>query len=138
MNRLIANLLLTGALCLGLGGCNLAGEDDPPPSMLAIDDPAPSPTFSIGGKVAGATGAFVLLNSNGTTLNVARDGSFTFETPMVTGALYNVTVAVPPNSQTCVVAKGAGTMERANISDVAVTCATTTYTARNAVPIDLP
>lgn len=128
-NRSIVNLLMAGGLCLGLA---------PSQRLHAIDDPTPSPTFSVGGTVVGATGPFVLLNSNGTTLNVARDGSFTFETPMVPSALYKVTVAVPPNLQTCVVANGAGTMELANISDIVVTCTPTTYQASTAVAGDFP
>jgi hypothetical protein len=51
-----------------------------------------------------------------------KDGSFMFETPMVSTALYNVTVAVPPREQTCVVTSGSGTVGQASISDVTITC----------------
>jgi hypothetical protein len=112
-------LLIAGLPYLALGGC-FSEEADDPTSWLAYS--APTPTFSIGGTVAGMAGALTLQNSNGTLLYVATDGSFTFETPMVSSALYNVTVAVPPPAQTCTVANGAGTVGRASISNVVITC----------------
>jgi hypothetical protein len=95
--------------CLGLGA-----------SVVDYDNPAP--TFSIGGTVQGTAGVLTLQNSNGTQLLVTADGSFTFEMPMVSTALYNVTVAVPPPAQTCAVANGSGTVGRASIRDVIITC----------------
>ena len=87
------------------------------------DDPfARTPTFSIGGVVAGSTGVLTLQNSNGTTLTVAANGTFTFETPMVNGATYNVTVVVPPAAQTCEVINGNGTVRISDITHVAVSC----------------
>ena len=71
----------------------------------------------------------MLQNSNGTNLIVAADGSFAFETPMVSSAIYNVTIAVQPNSQTCRVANGSGTVESADISNVTVICSPNTYRA---------
>ncbi len=87
----------------------------------------------------GASGALTLQNSNGTHADVARDGSFTFETQMVPSAIYNVTVAVHPTSQTCMVANGSGTVKSADISNVIVTCTPNTYmsssrTARSEFP----
>jgi hypothetical protein len=125
-NRSLVNLLAASVLCLGLG--NLAQ-----PPLQTPDDSGPNPAFSIGGKVAGSTGPITLQNSNGTNLTVATDGSFTFETPMVSSAIYNVTVAVPPSFQTCRVANAAGTVELDNISDITVTCTPNTYTAGNTV-----
>jgi hypothetical protein len=117
-NRCLVNLF-AGLLCLNLGACLPEDADDPPSWM---DYSGPTPTFSIGGTVAGTAGVLTLQNSNGTLLNVATDGSFAFETPMVPSALYNVTVAVPPQAQTCTVANGSGTVGHASISDVTITC----------------
>lgn len=125
-HRTVIILLTGGLLCLALGACNL-GEDDPRIALLTADDEGPNPTFSIGGTVAGATGPIALQNSNGTNLIVTQDGSFTFGTPMVSSALYNVTVAVSPNSQVCKVTNGSGTVESADIGDINVTCAPSTY-----------
>ena len=84
-------------------------------------------SFYIGGRVEGASGALTLQNSNGTILIVTQEGAFTFGTPMVSSALYNVTVAVPPNSQACKVTNGSGTVGSTDISNVSVVCAPSTY-----------
>ena len=111
--------VLACSLCLALGAC-LSDEADDPPSW--IDYAGPAETFSIGGTVEGAAGLLTLQNSNGTLLSVAGNGTFTFETPMVPSAWYNVTVAVPPPAQICTVRDGSGTVSRASIRDVTVTC----------------
>lgn len=126
-NPFFLNLLAAGVFCFGLGACD-----------FTIDEGSPTRTFSIGGRVAGSTGAVVLQNSNGTNLVVASEGTFTFETPMVSSAIYNVTVVVAPNFQTCLVAKGAGTVANAHISDVTVTCSPNTFTVSNTVAGDFP
>ena len=72
--------------------------------------------------MAGVAGVLTLQNSNGTLLNVAAEGAFAFETPMVASALYNVTVAVAPAAQTCDVVNGSGTVGDANIRNVTITC----------------
>ena len=125
-HRSVINLLAGSLLCLGLGACILNPEDDSSP-LLAADDAGPSPTFTIGGTIAGATGPVTLQNSNGTLLVVTKEGAFTFGTPMVSSALYNVTVAVPPNSQVCRVRNGSGTIGSADISNVDVICVPLTY-----------
>jgi len=125
-NRSI-RLLAAAALCSGLGACLF--DDDPQAALLATDDSLPGRTFFIGGRVEGATGVLTLLNSNGRTLTLARDGSFAFETQMVSSAIYNVTVAVHPDSQTCLVAHGSGTVKSADIRNVTVTCTENTYLA---------
>jgi hypothetical protein len=111
--------VFAGLLCLGLAAC-FSYEAGDSPSWG--DYSGSTPTFSIGGKVEGTAGVLTLQNSNGTQLLVAADGSFTFETPMVSTALYNVTVAVPPRAQTCTVANGSGTVGRASIDDVTISC----------------
>jgi len=116
---LTAGLLSAGLLCIALGGCFSAEVDDP------LDGPAfwgRDPTYSIGGKVQGAQGLLTLQNSNGTQLRVDSDGAFAFETPMVSSAWYNVTVAVLPRGQACKVANGSGTVGEAPIRDVVITC----------------
>ena len=104
---------------MALGGCFSADVEDPltGPGYWGRD-----PTYSIGGKVQGANGLLTLQNSNGTQLHVDSDGAFAFETPMVTSAWYNVTVAVLPRGQACKVDNGSGTVGEAPISDVVITC----------------
>ncbi len=119
-NRYLLNLLAACTLVMSLAACK--DHDDDAPPGLEPQPPGATLTFSIGGTVAGASGALTLQNSNGTTLGVAASGPFTFATQMASGAAYNVTVAVPPGSQTCAVSNGSGTVSVGNITNIAVTC----------------
>jgi uncharacterized repeat protein (TIGR03803 family) len=78
----------------------------------------------VGGTVTGlAAGQSVVLQDNGgDSLTVTASGSFTFATPVATGAAYAVTVQTQPTGQKCSVASGSGTMASSNITNVAVTC----------------
>jgi hypothetical protein len=87
--------------------------------------------FSVGGTVTGLTGSGLVLQNNGTEdLPVAQNGSFTFTTPIASGAPYNVTVKTQPSNplQTCAVANGTGTVSNASISNVQVSCTTSLFT----------
>jgi len=67
----------------------------------------------------------VLQDNGGNDLSVTASGAFTFGTALAAGAAYNVTVKTNPLGQTCTVASGTGTVGSANVTNVAVTCATT-------------
>jgi alpha-tubulin suppressor-like RCC1 family protein len=87
-------------------------------------------TYTIGGSVSGLTGTGLLLQNNGgNNLPVSANGSFTFTTPVNSGAPYKVTVLTQPSSpaQTCAVTNGSGTAT-ANVTNVAIACTTTTVT----------
>jgi large repetitive protein len=87
--------------------------------------------FNVGGTVTGLAGtAIVLQNSAGDDLTVNADGTFTFATPVASGASYDVTVRMQPSqpTQVCTVAGGMGTVDASNITNVMVTCATSTFT----------
>ena len=127
MSDRIVNLLAWGVLCSGLAACVFNGDGDRQATFLADDDARPIQTFFIGGKVEGAAGVLTLQNSNGRTLTLRGDGSFAFETQMVSNAIYNVTVPVHPDSQICLVTNGSGTVKSADIRDVTVTCTPNTY-----------
>jgi hypothetical protein len=91
---------------------------------------------TVGGTVGGLTGhGLVLRNNGGDDLAVAMNGAFTFASPIVTGDTYAVTVgAMPSNpSQACAVANAAGMAATSDITDVAVSCATATYTLGGSV-----
>ena len=92
-------------------------------------------THTVGGTVSGlAAGQQVTLNNNGAdALAVGADGVFTFATPVAYNGSYAVTVGVQPTGQTCTVSSGSGAGVVANISDVAVTCSTNTFTVGGAV-----
>ncbi len=86
-----------------------------------------TPTYTIGGTVSGLVGnGLVLQQDGGDNLAVGANGNFTFATPLFDSVRYAVTVLTQPSNpaQTCTVANETGTVEGANIDDVAVTCAT--------------
>jgi len=88
-------------------------------------------TYTVGGTVAGLAGTGLVLQNNvGDDLAVGADGSFTFATPVASGAGYAVTVKTQPSgpAQTCVVAGDTGTVGGANVTSVAVNCTTNKYT----------
>lgn len=90
---------------------------------------APPPTYTVGGTVSGLAGSGLVLKLNGTaSLAVSANGSFAFPDALAGGAPYEVSVGTQPSSpaQTCSVARGAGTIGTANVTDVAVTCETST------------
>jgi len=89
-------------------------------------------TYTIGGSVAGLApgNSVVLRNNGGDTLTVNANGTFTFATPITDGTTFDVTVFTQPTTpnQTCTVAAGSGQLGGANVTNVAVTCTTNTYT----------
>jgi 6-phosphogluconolactonase (cycloisomerase 2 family) len=106
------------AVCFVAAGCSGSGGN------LA------APSFVIGGSVSGLAGAGLILQYNaGNDLSVATNGAFSFTTPVPSGGAYAVTVKSQPTgpAQTCSVASGSGTVGSANVSDVAITCATNNY-----------
>ena len=111
------------AVSLLLTGCGGGGSSPP------ANDPPPVATHTVGGTVSGLAGTVTLRNNGGNDLNVAADGPFTFGTALAEGAAFSVTILTQPNNQTCAVSGGAGTVGSANVTSVAVTCATTPPTA---------
>jgi putative esterase len=89
---------------------------------------ATAASFTVGGTVSGLSGTVVLQDNGGDDLSVTANGSFTFATPLAGGAAYNVTVKTNPSGQTCTVTGGSGAIGSANVTNVAVSCATTTAT----------
>jgi hypothetical protein len=82
----------------------------------------PPPTYAVGGSVSGLTGSVVLQDNGTDSLTATTNGSFSFATPLSSGATYNVTVTTNPTGQVCSVANGSGTVANANVTTVAVTC----------------
>ncbi len=82
-------------------------------------------TYTLGGTLSGLTGTLVLQNNGGNDLALSTNGSFTFATALTNNAAYNVTVLTQPAAQTCAVTNGSGTVNGANVTNVAVNCVTT-------------
>jgi predicted RNA-binding protein with TRAM domain len=89
--------------------------------------------FTTGGAISGLTGTVVLQNNGGDTQSISTDGAFTFPTPVAEGSPYLVTVKTQPADQTCSVTNGSSTMGAARVTNVAVVCATNTYSAGGTV-----
>jgi hypothetical protein len=94
--------------------------------------PMPRVTYTVGGTVTGLSGSgLVLQNDGGSSLPVSSPGAFTFSAGLSSGTAYSVTVAAQPSSptQTCAVTNGSGTVGAANVTNVAVDCTPTPFTA---------
>ncbi len=89
--------------------------------------------YTVGGNVSGLTGSVVLQDNNGDNLSVTANGAITFATPVAFGSPYSVTVLTQPTGMNCSIANGTGTIAAANVSNVAITCATNTYTVGGTV-----
>lgn len=81
-------------------------------------------TYTISGSVSGLSGTGMTLQNSGNNLVINTNGSFTFATPVASGATYTVTTNIQPSTpaQTCTVTNGSGTVTNANITNVTVTC----------------
>ena len=79
-------------------------------------------SYSVGGTVSGLSGTVVLQDNGGDDLSVSSDGQFTFGTPIVQEAAYNVAVVSNPSGQTCTVSSGTGTVASADVTGVTVAC----------------
>lgn len=90
-------------------------------------------TYNVGGSVSGLAGTLVLQDNNGDNLTVTANGTFTFATQVANGSPYSVTVFTHPASQSCSVVSGAGTITAANVTNVAISCVTNTYTVGGTV-----
>lgn len=83
-------------------------------------------TYTIGGTVSNLSGTLVLQNNSGDNLSLISNGSFSFNTHLLNGSSYSVTILTNPTSpsQICSVSGGQGSVSRRNISSVSVTCLT--------------
>lgn len=87
--------------------------------------------FTIGGTVTGLQGSgLVLQNNGGNDLAIAANGAFTFTGSVPTGTAYSVSVAAQPSSPTqeCVVSNAAGAVSGGDVSNISVTCTTSSFT----------
>lgn len=98
---------------------------------------APPANFSIGGSISGLAGSGLVLQLNGgNDLAIpAGASSFSFANPLVDGSPYTVSVRTQPGNpqQTCSVGSGSGTLAGANVSNVSVTCSTSSFTVGGTV-----
>src|SRR6267378_120157 len=84
--------------------------------------------YSVGGTVTGLRGQGLVLEDNsGNDLSVSSNGSFIFSKRLKNAITYSVTVKTQPSNpaQTCTVQNGSGTIDKANVTNVVVSCAHT-------------
>lgn len=107
-------LLLPAALSvLALGGC--ASDMDIP--GLDADE------RSLGGELQGLGDGEIALDLNGDeTLALPANGPFSFDTTLMDGTDYEVSIETQPANQACTVANGAGTVAGEAVDDVLVEC----------------
>jgi hypothetical protein len=110
----------SGGGCTGTDPCTLEFHQED--SVRAVFG---TPTFSIGGQVAGLVGqGLVLQNSDGEQLNVTDNGPFDFSTPQLDGTPYAIAVVAQPTQppQSCAVEHGTGHVQAADVEDISVSC----------------
>lgn len=108
-----------GQVCTVTGGAGTIGEAD----ITSVSVACAAQLFSVGGSVAGLGGGSLTIRNNGTDdLVLTSDGAFSFPTMLPGGAAYDVTVAVQPADQQCLIEKGSGVVDGADVTDVSVTC----------------
>jgi 6-phosphogluconolactonase len=81
--------------------------------------------YDVGGTVTGLKGTGLVLQDNSRDdLRVNANGAFTFSSRVAKGNTYSVTVKTQPSNpaQTCTVQGGSGTIPKANITGVVVSC----------------
>lgn len=114
--------VLPPLLLAGCGGGGGGGSDGGVPG----DSGGEPEGYTVGGTVTGLVAptdpALFLQNNGGDNLIVSSNGGFTFTTPLPGGADYEVTVLQQPKGQSCSVSSGSGTLAKASIATVAVSC----------------
>ena len=112
----------TGETCTVTNGSGTVGTQNVTNVTVTC---ASSQTYTIGGSLNGLnSGASVtLLDNGGDALTLSANGTFTFHTPLPSGATYSVTVSKQPTGETCTVTNGSGTVGNSNVTNVAVSCA---------------
>ena len=82
-------------------------------------------SYPVGGTVSGLLGTGLVLQNNASNdLAIGANGSFTFTSPVASGAQYAVTIKTLPSapSQTCSLTSNSGTITNGPVTNVAVVC----------------
>ncbi len=123
--RRISTLLMPLMLTLVIMGCGGSGggTDTPstPPSGINMNSEGQG-LYTVGGNLSGLSGTLVLQNNGVDDLATTSNGVFTFDTSLDDGAAYDITAAVQPEGQICIVSNGTGTVSGSDVTDVGVKC----------------
>jgi hypothetical protein len=89
---------------------------------------------SVGGSVTGLVGSVALQLNGIYNVTLSTNGLFTFrDNPIPNNTPFSVTVLTQPASQTCTIANATGTISGTDVTNVAVTCATNTFSVGGTV-----
>jgi hypothetical protein len=85
--------------------------------------------YSLGGTVAGLNATGLVLSDGSDAYSVPVNATnFTMPTAVADGSSYTVNVETQPAGLTCTISRGTGTMPASAVTNVGVTCASTSYT----------
>ncbi len=127
---ILALVLIVGIV----SGCSASGTSHPiqgaaspnsnsGPNTSGSSGGTTSPiVFTIGGAVNNLSGTLVLQNNGGDDLTITKNGSFAFKTTLTNTTAYLVTTKIQPSGQTCTISNGNGSVDGADITDVAINC----------------
>ena len=107
------------------GGVDGGGGNDGSVKDASSDS---SQSFTVGGNVNGLTGTLLLQNNGADDLSLSADGAFKFSQALSNGAPYAVTVKTQPAGEACTVTGASGNIAGANVTNVAVACASNAFT----------
>ena len=121
--------------------CKTQGPNDNTPDPFLCSQPSAEdrlqitrspPIYTIGGTIQHLSGSglsgLVLQNNGGDNLSVSSGArNFQFNTPLVLGSTYNVTVLTQPPGKTCTVSSGEGTVT-GNVTNVLIVCEIAQFT----------
>ena len=120
----------SGLTCSFSSGTNVAASSGTMPGAnLTSTAVACAPdSYALGGTVSGLSSGTLVLENGGQTVSVTANSSFQFADAVAYSATYSVQVQSNPVGQACTVSSGTGTMPAGAVSNVTVTCASTSHT----------
>jgi uncharacterized delta-60 repeat protein len=117
-----ANLKLTV-----FSGCAALGAQSTATLTILDDDRPPPITYTLGGTVTGLVGSGLVLRTNTfDQIQPTANGAFSFRQHVADGTSYTISVATQPNNpvQICTITNGSGTVAGNDVTNIAVSCAT--------------
>ncbi|MEZ4257377.1 MAG: hypothetical protein R3A78_16960, partial [Polyangiales bacterium] len=86
------------------------------------DEDASITKYAVGGTVTGLEGTLTLTAGDDAELTLTDNGSFAFDDALADGTSYEITIGSAPGVQTCTLENGTGTVDGADVTDIAVVC----------------
>ncbi len=115
-----------GQTCTVTNGAGTIAAANTSVNVACTNNPQAT-SYTLGGTVSGLTTGGTVALTDGRSISVTANGTYTFSSALPSGGSYNVTVGTQPTGQTCSVANAAGTIGSSNVTNVNVTCAAKTY-----------